>query len=89
MMTEVMGETQNPRHVTAAYFCGRFTNLAIKLRIFFDDQDACLGSFAFQHQCRRRAGKRAANDHDIVIEVHRVLRGWTLLHPNAIAFVWR
>src|SRR5205814_865670 len=69
MMTEVMGETQNPRHVTTAYFCGRFANLAIKLRIFFDDQDACLGSFAFQHQCRRRAGKRAANDHDIVIEL--------------------
>src|SRR5215469_7697711 len=89
VMSEVMGHTQNPGHVTAAHFRSRFADFAVEHGCLFDDEDACFGPFAFEHQRRRRAGKRAANDHDIVIEVHRVVREWTVLHPNAIAFVWR
>ena len=55
MMAEVMGETQNPGHVTTAHFRGRFTDFAIELVRFFDDQDPRLGSFAFKHQRCRRA----------------------------------
>ena len=32
------------------------------------------GAFAFQHESRCRAGKRATDDHDIVIEIHRSKR---------------
>src|SRR5438094_8281469 len=71
MMAEIMGETQNPGHITTADFCGRFADLAIERGCLFDDKDARFGSFAFEHERRRRAGKRAANDYDIVIEVHR------------------
>ena len=67
MMTEVMGETQKPGHVTTAHFRRRFTDFAIELVRFFDDQDPRLGSFAFKHQGGRRARKRAADDRDIVI----------------------
>jgi len=65
-MTEIMGETQNSRHVTTAYFRGRFADFAIELGCFFDDQDTCFGSFAFEHERRRRAGKCAPDDYYIV-----------------------
>ena len=67
VMTEVVGKTQNPGHVTTAHFCGGFADLAIELGCLFDDQDARFGSFAFEHERRRRAGERATDDHDVVV----------------------
>jgi len=74
MMTEIVGQAQNTRHITTAHFGRRFSNLAIELSGFFDDEHACLGPFAFQDKRRRGAGKRAANDHDVVFEIHRSRR---------------
>ena len=71
MMTEIMRQPQDSRHVTAADFRGRFANLAIELRHFLDDQHAGIRVFAFEHQRRRRAGKSAADDDHIIIKIHR------------------
>jgi hypothetical protein len=67
MMAEVVGKTQNPDHVTTAHFCGGFADLAIELGCFFDDQNTRFGSFAFEHERRRRAGKSATDDYDVVV----------------------
>ena len=71
MMAEVMGETQNPGHVTTAHLGSLFPNLAVERGCFFDNEDTRFGSLPLEDQRRRRAGKRAADDHDIVIEIHR------------------
>ena len=74
MMAEIVRETQNPRHVTTAYLRRRFADLPIEGGCLFYDQDARFGLLAFQHECCRRAGKRAPDDHDVVIEIHRSKR---------------
>lgn len=71
MMTEIMRQTQDPRHVTTAHLCGRFADLAIECGCLFDDHDTRFEAFALQHERGRRAGKRAPDDHDVVIEIHR------------------
>ncbi len=70
MMSEIMRQTQNPRHVATAHLGRRFAHLAIECSGFFDDQDTRFGVFAFQHERGCRAGKRAPDDHDVVIEIH-------------------
>ena len=72
MMAEVMGETQNPRHVTTAHFRGRFTDFAIERSVLLDDQHAGGRVLAFDERRRRCAGKCAADDHDIVNRFHAV-----------------
>ena len=74
MMPKIMRQAQDPRHVATAHFGGRFAYLAIERSPFFDDQDARFGAFALQHEGRCRAGKRAPDDHDVVIEIHRSKR---------------
>ena len=70
MMTEIMRQTQDPRHIATAHLRGRFAHLAIERSPLFDDQDTRFGVFAFQHERGCRAGKRAPDDHDVVIEIH-------------------
>src|SRR5882724_13703166 len=70
MMSEIMRQTQNPRHVATAHLGRRFAHLAIECSGFSDDQYPCFGAFAFQHERGCRAGKRAPDDHDVVIEIH-------------------
>ena len=70
MMPEIMRQTQDPRHIAAAHLGGRFAHLAIERSPLFDDQDTRFGAFALQHEGRCRAGKRAPDDHDVVIEIH-------------------
>jgi len=43
-------------------------DFAIELGDFFDDENACFWPFSFEHERSRRAGKRAADDHDIVFQ---------------------
>ena len=66
-----MGQPQNSCHVTTAHFGSRFPNFAVELGCFFDDQDARFGPFPFEHERGRSARKRAADDYDIVFEIHR------------------
>ena len=70
-MAEIMGQTQNTGHVAAAHLRSRFADFAVELRVFFDDQDARVGSFALQHKRRGRSRKRATDDYDFVFEIHR------------------
>ena len=74
MMPEIMRQTQDPRHITTAHLGSRFAHLAIERRRLFDDQDARFRAFALQHEGRCRAGERAPDDHDVVIEIHRLKR---------------
>ena len=71
MMAEIMRQTQNPRHVATAHLGRRFAYLAIECSCLFDDQDTRFGTFALQYERSCRAGKRAPDDHDVVIEIHR------------------
>ncbi len=71
MMTEIMGQTQNPRHIATAYFGGRFPDLPVELSCFFDDKHPRVRPFAFEHERSRGAGKGTADDYDIVFEIHR------------------
>src|SRR6266481_1710314 len=74
MMSEIMRQTQNSRHVATAHLGRRFAHLAIERSCLFDDQYPCFGASAFQHESGCRAGKRAPDDHDVVIEIHRSKR---------------
>ena len=74
MMAEIMRKTQNPRHVATAHLGRRFAYLTIECSCFFDDQDTRFEMFALQHERSCRAGKRAPDDHDVVIEIHRLKR---------------
>ena len=71
MMTEIMGQTQNFCHITTAHLGSRFTDFAIELGRFFDNEHPHIWPFPFEHKRGRGTGKRAPDDHDIVFEVHR------------------
>ena len=71
MMTEIMRQTQNPRHVATAHLSRRFAHLAIERSCLFNDQDTRFWAFTLQHKRGCRAGKRAPNDNDVAIEIHR------------------
>jgi len=71
MMAEIMRQTQNPRHVATAHLGRRFAYLSIECSCFFDDQDTRFGTLALHYERSCRAGKRAPDDHDVVIEIHR------------------
>jgi len=73
-MPEIMRQTQDPGHIATAHLSRRFAHFAIECRGFFDDQDTRFGMFALQHEGRYRAGTRAPDDHDVVIEIHRSKR---------------
>src|SRR5262245_22321612 len=73
-MTEIMRQTQDPCHIATAHLGGRFAHLAIECGSLFDYQDTRIGPFALQHKGRCRAGKRATDDRDVVIEIHRSKR---------------
>jgi len=67
-----MRKTQNPRHVATAHLGRRFAYLSIECSCFFDDQDTRFGTLALHYERSCRAGKRAPDDHDVVIEIHAV-----------------
>src|SRR5438132_3574213 len=67
MVSEVMSQPENPRHVTTADLGGGLAHLAIELRRLFDNQDTGIRRATFQHQRRGGAGKRAPDDDHIVI----------------------
>src|SRR5499427_5265931 len=73
-MTEIMRQTQDPGHIATAHLRSRFAHLAVEGSSLLDDQDTRFGAFALQHEGRCRAGKRATDDHDVVIEIHRLKR---------------
>ena len=73
------------RHVTTAHFGSRFPDFAIELGRFFDDENARFRPFPFEHERGRGAGKRAADDHDIVFEIHRNPENAPLRVVNAIS----
>src|SRR4029434_833723 len=74
MVTEVMGQAQDAGHVTTAHFGSRFPDLAVELDCFFDDKDARFRAFPFEHERGSSAGKRAADDYDVIFEIHRSKR---------------
>src|SRR6478672_5035415 len=67
MVTEVMSQSEDPRHVATADLGGRFAHFAIELRRLLDDEDSGVRTATFEHERCRGAGKRAANDRYIVI----------------------
>src|SRR5205823_13029671 len=67
MVSEVMSQPENPRHVTTADLGGGLAHLAIELRRLFDNQNTGIWRATFQHQRRGGARKRAADDDHIVI----------------------
>ena len=67
MVPEVMGQPEDPRHVTTAHLGGRFAYFAIELGRLLDDQDSGVRPATFEHDSGRGAGKRAADDRYIVI----------------------
>src|SRR6516162_1598261 len=71
MMPETMRQTQDPRHVATAHLSRRFAYLTIEFICLLDDQNACVGPFAFEHECRRRTGEGAADNYDVIIEIRR------------------
>src|SRR5437763_2603841 len=66
MMSKMVGQAENARHVATADLSGGLAHFAIELRCFFDDKHARLGTAAFQHQRGGGAGKRATDDRDII-----------------------
>ena len=71
LVTEVVSETENARHVTTAQLGRRFADFAIELRGFFDDQNACVRPLALEHERGGSAGKRAADNDHVIIMLHR------------------
>ena len=67
MVSEVMSQSQDPRHVAATDLGGRFAHLAIERGRLLDNQDPGVRTATFEHDRCRGAGKRAANDRYIVI----------------------
>ena len=74
VMTEVIRQAENPRHVATAQLGRGFADLPIELRRLLDYQDTRSRVLAFQHQRGRRAGKRAADNYDVVVKLHRRAR---------------
>ena len=63
---EVLRETEHAAHEIGAHFHGGFAHAARKVGGLFHDQHADAGIFAEEQRGRRRAGKRAADDDDVV-----------------------
>ena len=71
LMTEIIRQAKNARHVATAHFRGRFADFAIERGILLDNEHTRGRIFAPDHEPRGRTGKSAADDHDIIIELHR------------------
>ena len=69
LVTEIMSETENARHVTTAQLGRRFADFAIELRRLFDDQNARVRPPALEHERGGRAGKRAADNDRVIIMI--------------------
>jgi hypothetical protein len=67
MVSEMMGQSEDPCHVATTDLGGRFAHLAIELGRLLDDQDPGVRTATFEHDRCRGAGKRAADDRYIVI----------------------
>src|SRR6266480_210580 len=67
MVSEVMSQPENPRHVTTADLGGRFAYFSIELGRLLDNHDSGLRTATFEHHGCRGARKRAADDRHIVI----------------------
>ena len=68
-MPEVMGETEDARHVATAHFSGGLADFAIECLYFFHNENARGRTAALDHERGGRAGEGAADDDDVV--VHR------------------
>src|SRR5207253_1497375 len=62
MVTEVMRQSEDPRHVATADLGGRFAHFAIELRRLLDDEDNCVRTATVEHLRSRGVGDRASND---------------------------
>ena len=49
MMSEVMGQPENSRHVTTADLSGGFANFTVELGRLFHDEDTGVRAAALQH----------------------------------------
>jgi len=67
MVSEVMSQSEDPRHVATADLGGRFAHFAIELGRLLDNQNSGVRTATFEHERCRCAGKRAADDRHIVI----------------------
>jgi hypothetical protein len=67
MMSEVMSQPENPRHVATADLGSGFTYFSIELGCLLDNQDPGVRPATFEDDSRRGTGKGAADDCHIVI----------------------
>ena len=67
MVSEVMSQSEDPRHVATADLGGRFAHFAIELGRLLDNQNSGVRTATFEHERCRSARKRAADDRHIVI----------------------
>src|SRR5947199_3514045 len=67
MVSEVVSQPENPRHVTTAHFGGGFAYFSIELGRLLNNQDSGVRRATFEHHGRRGTGKGAADDRHIVI----------------------
>src|SRR5437868_5142048 len=67
MMSKMMGQAENARHIATAHLGGGLADFAVKLRCFFDNEHPRIGPATFQNQSGRGARKRATDDCHIVI----------------------
>src|SRR5205823_13378529 len=67
IVSEVMSQSEDPRHIATADLGGRFAHFAIKLGCLLDNQDSGVRTATFEHHRRRGAGKGTADDRHIVI----------------------
>src|SRR5207302_6042047 len=67
MVSEVMSQHENPRHVTTADLGGGFAYFSIDLGCLLDNQDSGVRTTTFEDHGRRGAGKGAPDDCHIVI----------------------
>src|SRR5207248_1267118 len=59
MVSEVMSQSEDPRHVATADLGGRFAHFAIELGRLLDNQNSGVRTATFEHERCRCAGKRA------------------------------
>ena len=71
LVTEIIRQAKNARHVTAAHLGCRFADFAIERGVLLDDEHTRTRMLPLNHERRRRARKCATDDHDIVIKIHR------------------
>jgi hypothetical protein len=74
MMSEVMSQSEDPRHVATADLGGRFAYFAIELGRLLDNQNSGVRTATFEHERCRSARKRAADDRHIVIHGEKMMR---------------